>query len=790
MLKKLSLRAAFPLALLLVGGLFAALSVSFFLPRDLNEAQRHWQTQLDQNLLLLQSSLADNLRQGKLDNVENNLSDLASLADVRWAMLLGDRQQVLAATKLGLQPGSQGVPSTSELADYGLKGQPHWLSLNHNRYLAIYPLGRVDSQGAPSAELLLVNLDANAMLEQVQRTVWRHLAETLMLLCVLGALLNLLYNRLVTRRLTRLEKAANKLAHEQPLQPIKVDRFDEIGHLTQAFMQMADQLQIRQLALQESEERLRELINSAPIGMLVVDTQFKVVQGNSAVAKIFGCNPQELLNQLPEQRILEPDARLRLQSVAHGQPLQLTALRGSQQVPIEITHTPFDLHGQRLYLALVHDITERLHAEQRLRFLAHFDPLTQLANRHYLLQRLEQLLASRCPISLLFIDLDHFKRLNDSLGHEIGDRLLIGIGERLRTTLPERALLARSGGDEFVLLLEDREQDFALQLARQLLQLFEQPFAVRQYQCRISASIGLAACPTGSLSSSELLRRADLALYAAKDAGRNQVVCFSAELGAAAEQRQQLEDELRLAVEREEFVLFYQVKVNLNQQIKAAEALLRWQSPTRGLVPPDQFIPLLEESGLILQVSQWVFRKACQQARHWLEEGRPLHIAVNLSPLDFRQSDLAGTLLTILEEEQIDAQWLELEITESALLDADTSVLPCLQHLKAAGLRLYLDDFGTGYSSLSYLRRFPFDAIKIDRQFINDLPDSPQAVALVRSILTMAEQLNLDVVAEGVENERQAAFLRLNGCQQLQGYYYAKPLPQQQVHQLQAQISG
>lgn len=777
MLTHLSLRRSLPLLLGLGALLFSVLLVTTLLPRSLDEAQRTWRNHVNQSLILLQSSLADHLRQGRQAELENDLADLASLADVRWAMVLDGRQQVIAATRLGLRPGQLGVPDQATLAGYAVDNRSDWLAHGEQRFLAIYPLGRVDLQGAPSGEVLLVSLDFAPVLQHTRSNAWLYLGQTLLLLLLLGLLLNYLYSRLVTRRLARLEQAARRFASGQLQQPADVDGTDEIGQLAATFNQMMVQLQARQAALQESEELLRKLIDAAPVGMLVVDDELRVIQANPAAAALFGCAAEELLGQIPEDRLVPSNARQRLLQAPPSRAVQLNAWRGDEQVPLEISLTPFLRHGQSLRLVLLRDISERLQAEQRLRFLAHFDPLTHLANRNYVQQRLEQLLDARCPLSLLFLDIDHFKRINDSLGHEIGDRLLVEIAERLGTLLPERALLARSGGDEFVLLLEGFAEEPAMQLAERLCLLFEQPFRVRQYQCRVSASIGLAVASGQPGSASELLKQVDLALYAAKDAGRNRVACFTPQLAEAAEDRQQLEEDLRQALQHDELVLHYQAKVDGQGRVNAMEALLRWQSPGRGLVPPNQFIPVLEESGLIIEATRWVFRQACRQARLWAEQGASLRVAVNLSPLDFRQSDLAGSLLQILAEEGAESDWLELEITESALLDADASVLSCLQRLRAAGLPLFLDDFGTGYASLSYLRRFPFDGIKIDRQFVSGLPDCTQSVALVRGMLTMAHQLGLQVVAEGVENERQAAFLRLNGCNQLQGFYYARPLP-------------
>lgn len=300
---------------------------------------------------------------------------------------------------------------------------------------------------------------------------------------------------------------------------------------------------------------------------------------------------------------------------------------------------------------------------------------------------------------------------------------------------------------------------------------------MRQYHFNITPSIGLTLHGGQPSSASELLKQADLALYAAKDGGRNNMALYSPRLSEATELRQMLEAELRLAIQRDEFELFYQPQVDPDGKPLAMEALLRWHSPNRGLVAPNEFIPVLEDSGLILETTPKIVRMACRQVRQWRLAGLDLRVAINLSPLDFSQHDLAGRLLAILAEEQVQPDWLELEITESALLSDGQAVRDCLARFKQAGLPLLLDDFGTGYASLTYLQQFHFDGIKIDRQFVADLPDSTQSVALVRGILTMAAQLGVEVIAEGVENERQAAFLLLNGCQRLQGYYYGRPQP-------------
>ena len=777
MLTRYSLRRSLPLLFGLFALLFSLVLLSIELPRSEREALESWRKHTGQMLALQQGSLADHLRQGRLDELHTELADLGGLEEVRWAAVLDNRQQILAATRLGLQfPEQTGLTGT-DLQRLLSSGQSQWLEQPRARFLAIYPL---DSH---AQQVLLVGFDFAHSLQLTQRNAWLFLAAVLALLLTLGILLSLLYQRLVTRRLAIIEQAAEQFAAGNSEVRAKVPGADEISQLSHSFNHMLEQLQRQQQALRASQRLLSTLIDTAPIGMMVVDQHLRVQQANPAAAGLFSCSPAELLGNQPQDRLLESDAVQRLSAAPANSNLEFTALRDGQVITLEVSMTPFQRDEQALYLVLLRDISDRKLAEQRLRFLAHFDPLTQLANRNQLLQRLELLVGAGCPLALLFIDIDHFKRINDTLGHEIGDRLLVEIAERLRQHLPINSLLARTGGDEFVYLLEGANAEGGKAFGNQLLKLFNQPFQVRQYSCNVSPSIGLTLYHGQPSSVSELLKQVDLALYVAKDAGRNSLALFTPELSRAAELRQQLEQELRLALERAEFELFYQPQVDADGQILAMEALLRWRSPSRGLVSPVDFIPVLEDSGLMLEATRWVFRQACRQARQWQAEGRQWRIAVNLSPLDFRQHDLAGQLLQILTEEQACATWLELEITESALLEDGPQVRNCLARLKNAGLPLFLDDFGTGYASLTYLQQFDFDGIKIDRQFVANLPDSPQSLALVRGILTMAAQLGLEVVGEGVENERQAAFLLLNGCQRLQGFYYAKPQPAEACEQ-------
>ena len=779
MLTRLPLRLSLPLLLGLFAALFAFLLTTFQLPASIEEAVDDLQKRTQQHLALLQGGLSDHVRYGHIGALEAELTALTSLDGIVWAMVIDGDLQTLASTRADLHADRLQAISPSALKARIRQDHASWLPLAGEQQLAIYPLDSQTPTRQPDA--LLVALDFTSPLQQIRHDAWSYLAQILTLLFLLGLVLNFLYSRLITRRLALIEDAARHFAaHQLPLAPA-VKGQDEIATLARTLSQMMQQLYDRQAALSESGRMMRDLINTAPVGMLVLDHELRIEQANLAAARLFDRTPLELVATAVQDLLQEQDATERMLRSQMSTTVELTGLGHARQVPLEVSCTPFRHRKAQHYLLLLRDISERIEAEQNLRFLAHYDPLTHLANRHYLVQRLEQRLSQGVGLSLLFIDIDHFKRVNDALGHDVGDRLLIKVAARLTHLAPSPSMLARSGGDEFMLLLETAEPAEALALGQRIIDDLATPVRIGHYDCFISPSIGIASSADGG-TASDLLKQVDLALYAAKDAGRNCVVAYSDALGEVAERHHQLELELRQALEREEFELHFQPQVDSQGQPRVMEALLRWHSPARGLVAPGDFIPVLEESGMIIDVTRWVFRQACRQARRWQQQGHAIRIAVNLSPLDFRQADLAGCLRDILLEEQVNPALLELEITESALLAADEHVQTTLARLRELGMLLLLDDFGTGYASLTYLQQFAFDGIKIDRGFVADLPDSAHSVALVRGILTMAAHLGLHVVAEGVENERQAAFLLLNGCPSLQGYFYARPQAANQCH--------
>ena len=444
-----------------------------------------------------------------------------------------------------------------------------------------------------------------------------------------------------------------------------------------------------------------------------------------------------------------------------------------------------DRHGKVInYVAVFSDISRIKQTEARLEELAHYDPLTGLPNRLLFQSRLDHALdAARrhhSRLALMFMDLDRFKNINDSLGHPTGDELLSAIARRFMTRLREEDTLARLGGDEFVILLEHlSEPQEALLVAQDIQRLMTEPFTLGNGNVvYITTSIGISLYPEDGEDATHLVKNADAAMYQAKYAGRNTVRFYTEHLSRSANDRLLLETNLRRAIDNDELVLHYQPQVNVGDgRVIGVEALVRWQHPENGLIAPDRFIPVAEECGLIVPLGEWVLRTACVQARQWIEDGLPkLSMAVNLSTRQFRQRDLAERIRATLDATGLDPAQLELEITESVMMEEGNHAREILLQLKSLGIHLAMDDFGTGYSSLANLKHFAIDRLKIDRGFIRDLPDDSNDKELTATIVAMGRNLKLQVLAEGVETERQLSFLRFHGCHAYQGYLFSRPL--------------
>jgi diguanylate cyclase (GGDEF)-like protein/PAS domain S-box-containing protein len=436
------------------------------------------------------------------------------------------------------------------------------------------------------------------------------------------------------------------------------------------------------------------------------------------------------------------------------------------------------------YVTVFNDISSFKEYEAKLEFIAHHDSLTGLPNRALFQERFRQALTRARrrdgTVAVLFVDLDQFKTINDSLGHHVGDKLLQVVATRLQTCVRETDVVARLGGDEFTIMVDDlRDSQDAGKIAEKLLSVLADPIELDEHNLVMSASIGISCYPHDGPDAETLLKNADAAMYAAKEGGRKTFQYFKPEMNEQVMKRVQIEAAMRRALERGEFLLHYQPKVEIaTGAIHGVEALLRWAHPDHGLVLPAEFIPVLEETGLIVPVGEWVAREACRQIRAWQQAGLKVPpVAVNLSARQFQEKNLERTVSDILRQTGVAPELLQLEITESMLMNDPEAAEGTLRALKAAGVKLSIDDFGTGYSSLAYLRRFPLDILKIDRAFIKDMVDNPDDAAITLAVISLAHSLGLKVVAEGVETEAQANLLALHSCDELQGYYFSKPLP-------------
>ncbi|WP_233589792.1 EAL domain-containing protein [Acidovorax sp. FJL06] len=434
-------------------------------------------------------------------------------------------------------------------------------------------------------------------------------------------------------------------------------------------------------------------------------------------------------------------------------------------------------------ITLFHDITVQREAQDRIQRLAHFDPLTSLPNRALLAERARQHIsdeqAKGGTLAMLFLDLDHFKNVNDSLGHRIGDILLVAVARRLQSLLSAQDTVSRLGGDEFLLLLPSASAAHAAEVATRLLAAVAQPFQIDPYELTTTLSVGIAMYPADGDSFDTLYQRADAAMYRAKQGGRNRYGFFTADLEARTARALQIENALRRALERNQFELHYQPQVSLTtRQVVGAEALLRWRHPELGMVSPAEFVPVAESSGMIVAIGEWVLHTAVNDAKRWLDLQLPLRaISVNLSAVQFRHPQLPEMVTRCLQQAGLPARRLELELTEGAAVDDPAAALAMMDQLHERGVRLSMDDFGTGYSSLSYLKRFQIYKLKIDQSFVRDLDEDANDRAIVSAIIRMAQALGMQTTAEGVETAGQLAFLREQGCDEGQGYYFSRPLP-------------
>lgn len=547
--------------------------------------------------------------------------------------------------------------------------------------------------------------------------------------------------------------------------------------------------------LEESHLRFRTLLDNTPdISVLAYDTTGTVFYWNKASEQFYGYNRSDAVGKNILELIVPPHRReyfrqsmlnMAETGIASGSEEHTLRRKNHSHIPVYTSYTLVNRPGQpdQIYCISI-DLTERKRQAAELAFLAEYDPLTQLPNRHLFSTKLEQTLNDarhrNKMLALLLLDLDHFKNINDSYGHPVGDELLLQVSQRLLGSCQTTDTLARLGGDEFALLTEklQRPED-AARVATQLLQKLQSPFTLQNgSEVTVAASIGISLYPAHATTADGLLQGADAALYKAKAAGRNAFTYFTDELTGLARERLEMEVKLRNAINKQQLVCLYQPQIALRtDRIVGAEVLVRWRDPEHGWIMPDMFIPLAESCGLIHAIGNWVLQHSCAQGQAWLDAGLPpIQLAVNVSPQQFNRGDLQQQIKETLARTGFPASRLELEVTEGTLMEDKEKVISVLHQLRKTGITLSIDDFGTGYSSLAYLKHLPLNRLKIDRRFIENIPQSEDDQKIASAIIELAHSMKFEVLAEGVETAAQLQFMKQKNCDLCQGYYFSKPV--------------
>lgn len=662
------------------------------------------------------------------------------------------------------------------------------LSGNYSREQEADFLERIDQINAKASPL---EAEFSATLSEAARQIGRLL---IIVIVLTGAIL-LCGGLWVAWRISRelhvgilnLRKAAVKVADGDLNHSVEVRSKDELGDLAVVFNQMIQHRRVAEQDLKSATEFREKIMQSVTNAIYMIDIEGRFVVVNRRICTMTGYAESELVGMqfdelFPPERLV--DLRKVFEAVIHtGVPIEHyeTSLvrKDKQVIMISFSSAAFYKEGAVIgVVGAADDITERKLKDARLVQMANYDDLTGLPNRNLLNDRITQALSRarrlEKSVALIFMDLDGFKYINDSLGHGVGDSLLKAVAHKLHALIRAEDTVARLGGDEFVVMLCDVEHEQAVtDVAEKILQSFVQPFLIDQRELHVTASIGVSVYPRDGQHYETLLQHADIAMYRAKAAGRNCAKFFNAEMASDTHERVVLEAALRVALAHDEFKMHYQPQLDLRSgKFCCAEALMRWQHEKLGVLSPARFIPLAEETGLILPIGEWALRTACTELRAWHELGhRNLSVAVNISSRQFQQQNLPDLVRQVLAETGVPPARLHLELTEGVILQHSSLAIDTLKELKQIGVVLAIDDFGTGYSSLSYLKRFPIDIIKIDQSFILDLITNPEAASIILAILAMAKTLKLKTVAEGVETRAQLDFLIENGCDVIQGFY-------------------
>jgi diguanylate cyclase (GGDEF)-like protein/PAS domain S-box-containing protein len=594
-----------------------------------------------------------------------------------------------------------------------------------------------------------------------------------------------LINR-IDRAMTSLMTSADRIGRGEHAEPVPPSGVPEISALEAALERMRQTLAGTTI----SRDYLDTVLNSMSDAVLVTAPDGRIRTVNSAATELLGRTAGELIGVEFESLVAEPHAPAFSIEHALGEPCEtVVATARGQTIPVSVNASTLASTDPAFqgHIFVLRDITDRKRAERRIRYLARFDMLTKMPNRmqfqHLLHQAITRCLRQSRGLTLLYVDVDNFKEINDTFGHAAGDRVLETLSERLTRALPKESVIGRLAGDEFAVFVEangdaHEQHEQAATLARQLLASVARPLHVGEHEIVLTVSVGIAACPRDADNVIDLIRNADAAMYHAKRAGRNCHVFYAPEMNAAAVERLLLKSKLRRALERNEFVLRYQPKVDLaSGKVVGAEALLRWRLPGHGDIAPAQFIPLAEESRLILDIGAWVLNQVCSDYAGWQKEiADPGLVAINLSLKELSQASFIPRCRSVFERHAVSPSRVELEITETTLMMDAERTLPLLDELRAMGVHLSIDDFGTGYSSLSALQQFPISTLKIDKSFVRNAATDPDDATIVRTIIEMGRSLGLQVLAEGIETGDQRDFLLMSGCQFGQGRLFGEPV--------------
>ncbi|MEZ5511117.1 MAG: EAL domain-containing protein [Gammaproteobacteria bacterium] len=781
LLRKLSIRFKTIMIAMTTSTLALAISGVFFTLYDYKIAQTKTEEELKVITRILADRSAAALAFGDEEQARQNLAALQARSSVIIGCLYDDNDRLFAA----FIRSSYDVRECQSLL-------PRKLALRDNVDLVIAQEVLLDENQVGT---LLVTSD----LGDLRESMFLHFITSLFVIgfsIFVSFLLAVRLQGFITQPIRHLQDTVIKIRQSDnySLRAGKITE-DELGDLVDAFNGMVAKIENDNIALRESEDRFRTLTASSPVGVFQTDNEGQYIYVNARWREITNVYDIHLTQEAwikslhPEERFNVLTRWKEAVNKAEEFRMEYRLLRDDGTEVNVICHAKplFDADGVvNGYLGSLSDITELKSVQSQLEQLALYDPLTKLANRHLFRNRLEKAIRNchrtQQKLAILFLDIDHFKKINDTMGHDQGDELLRAIAHRLRFCTRPGDTVARMGGDEFTILVPEIQHSHeADAIARKVLDVLKVPIRLTGNELIITTSIGITIGLDDAEDANTLLKNADLAMYRAKAQGRDNYQFFSNEMNVELTRQLALESEIRQALQQQQFQLYFQPQMDLREnRLIGYEALLRWMHPKKGFIPPAEFIPVAEDSGLILPLGEWVLRTAFEHIRLFTERGllpEDGHVAVNLSPRQFHDPNLITVIRDLLQTTGIKSHQLELEITESLLMDNIDSTILTLNELKELGIILAIDDFGTGYSSLNYLKRLPIHVLKVDRSFVMDIPQDKDDMEITAAVIAMAHKLGLQVVAEGVELEAQAAFLLENNCDFVQGYFYGKPQP-------------